>query len=164
MNKDIKIPLVGGQNFNVLLPLWFSPFPFWPFTLCMSLVLAMFVLFIWFTFGFHWRGELRGRLLGIEGRLSRMGGSFPFAFQYWSKKHISMYVIVLKKDAYFYEYSNSYYGGLNAMSHFQVGITLRQQRFCLMLLCMLEAMRAGLAESGGQKPTELHRDHLADPH
>lgn len=33
-----------------------------------------------------------------------------------------------------------------------------------MLLIMLKAMKASLAESGGQMPTEIHRDHLAYPY
>lgn len=49
----------------------------------------------------------------------------------------------------------------NAISHSQGGVTLQQQKLCLILLSMLEA---SLAESGGQMPTEVHRDHLADPH
>lgn len=52
----------------------------------------------------------------------------------------------------------------NARSHFQGGVTLQQLRLCLILFGMFGAMKAGLAESGGQMPTELHRDHLADPH
>lgn len=39
-----------------------------------------------------------------------------------------------------------------------------QEKLCLFLPGMFKAMKAALAESGGLKPTELHRDHLADPH
>lgn len=39
-----------------------------------------------------------------------------------------------------------------------------QEKLCLFFPGMFKAMKAALAESGGLKPTELHRDHLADPH
>lgn len=44
------------------------------------------------------------------------------------------------------------------------GAALQQLNLCLILLGMLGAKKAGPAESDGQMPTELHSDHLADPH
>ena len=76
-----KLLLLEKQNISVLL-LWFLPSLLWPFTLCMFLVFAMFGLFIIVTVRFHRWGELRWRILGVEGWVGRMRSSFPLAFKH----------------------------------------------------------------------------------